>query len=84
MNEFADRPCGWNLQAPVELRRQALGGVSAWRNYSTSQFVGGLLHTVYVCTMTALAALVRRMSFPRSSGRDYAGGAVPHTCRPAM
>lgn len=49
MLEYIDGPCSWSLTAPVELRRVARGGASAWRNYSTSGFLGGsnpeIVHT---------------------------------------
>ena len=49
MIEFIDGPCGWNREAPARLRRQAAGGASAWREYSTSRFLHDLepvvLHT---------------------------------------
>ena len=52
MIEFIDRPCGWNRLAPARLRRQAVGGVSSWQDYSTARFVDDLdpiaLHTVGV------------------------------------
>ena len=56
MIEFIDGgPCGWNREAPARLRRQAAGGVSAWRDYSTSRFLHDLepvvLHTTEdLCT----------------------------------
>ena len=50
MIELIDGPCGWNREAPARLRRQAAGGVSAWRDYSTSRFLHDLepvvLHTI--------------------------------------
>ena len=52
MVEFIDRPCGWNGAAPARLRRQAVGGICAWQDYSTARFIAGLdpvvLHTVGV------------------------------------
>ena len=39
MIEFIDGPCGWTGEAPACLRRQAPGGTSAWRNYSTARFL---------------------------------------------
>ena len=39
MIEFIDGPCGWTGQAPACLRRQAHGGASAWRGYSTARFL---------------------------------------------
>ena len=52
MVEFIDRPCGWHRLAPARLRRQAVGSVSAWQDYSTARFVDDLdpivLHTVGV------------------------------------
>ena len=42
MIEFIDGPCGWTVKAPADLRLQALGGASAWRNYSTAGFLRDL------------------------------------------
>ena len=50
MIEFIDGPCGWDWLAPAGLKRQAVSGVCACQNYSTSQFLDGLdpivLHAV--------------------------------------
>ena len=46
MIEFVDAPCGWNPRAPAELRKGAIGGVSAWRSYSTARFLDDLAPTI--------------------------------------
>ena len=53
MLQYIDGPCGWSLTAPVELRRVARGGASAWHDYTTSHFLGG-----------SHSEVVRTTSFP--------------------
>ena len=41
MIDFIVGPCGWNSMAPVQLRLQALAGISTWEKYSTARFLNG-------------------------------------------
>ena len=49
MIEYIDGPCCWSQLAPTRLRRQAYGGISTWKHYSTAGFLDGsdprIIHT---------------------------------------